>query len=77
MTTSDYDAEPTAPEAVPELAAADLDIEAPVADAIEQRMPVAPEAGVGDELPPELPDDVNPADALDQARSVVDPDDDV
>ena len=65
--TSDYDAESAPPE--DDFA---LTIEAPVADALEQRTPV--DGGADGALPVELPDGVNPADALEQARSLVDDD---
>lgn len=62
--------------AVPDLTQDDLDIEAPVADALEQRTPTLASDPVATEQPPALPDDVNPADALEQSRPVTDQDDD-
>jgi hypothetical protein len=45
----------------------DEDLEAPEADASEQRTPLVEQA---DQLPPTVPDEVNPADRAEQERDV-------
>lgn len=72
MTTSDHDRELRDPE--PDSAAGFVttqapEAETPEADALEQRVPAMAADEPTEELP-ELPDDVDPADALDQARAV-------
>jgi len=70
VTTSDYDA--AEPIAGDEPVIAD---DAPTADALEQQAQVSTATDGALDLPVELPDDVDPADALDQARPVEAPDD--
>lgn len=71
MTTNDHDSD--APAGLD--AKAELSPDAPEADALEQRLPLVAADEPGDELPLELPDAVDPADALDQAIEVSGQDD--
>jgi hypothetical protein len=73
VTTSDESAESILP-ADDDFA---IDIEAPVADAVEQRAPVLPTEEDYTSLPTELPADANPADAIEQAMPVLDDPDEV
>lgn len=72
MTTSDHYGEIRDPEldsAAGFVTAQAPEAETPESDALEQRVPAMAADEPIEELP-ELPDDVDPADALDQARAV-------